>query len=83
MKESVLSWYPQSQYAPCPDCGAPVLVDEETLHRCERQRYVEYQMLLLRLQISAFEQQFNDWLRTPQGRFSAYYAARDRHRIAA
>jgi hypothetical protein len=35
-------------------------------------------MLLLRLQISAFEQQFNDWLHTPQGRFAAYYAARQR-----
>jgi len=54
-------------------------VDDETVHQCERQRYVEYQMLLLRLQISAFEQQLNDWLRTPQGRFAAYYAARQRH----
>jgi hypothetical protein len=68
----VLSWYPQSQYKPCPECGAPVLTDEEPLHRCERQRYVEYQMLLLRLQISGFEQQFNDWLQTPKGRFAAY-----------
>jgi len=55
-----------------------VLVEEETAHVCERQRYVEYQMLLLRLQISAFEQQFSDWLRTPQGRFARYYAARER-----
>jgi hypothetical protein len=75
----VLSWYPQSRYTPCPDCGAPVPVDEEVEgHECERQRYVEYQMLLLRLQISAFEQQFNDWLHTPHGRFAAYYAARQR-----
>jgi hypothetical protein len=55
-----------------------VLADEETAHRCERQRYVEYQLLLLRLQIAAFDQQFNDWLHTPQGRFAAYYAARQR-----
>ena len=55
-----------------------MLVEEETAHECERQRYVEYQMLLLRLQISAFEQQFSDWLRTPQGRFARYYAARER-----
>ena len=77
----MLSWYPQSQYSPCPECGAPVLIEEETVHRCERQRYVEYQMLLLRLQISAFEHQFNDWLHTPQGRFAAYYAARQRLQI--
>ena len=77
----MLSWHPQSQYSPCPECGAPVLIEEETVHRCERQRYVEYQMLLLRLQISAFERQFNDWLHTPQGRFAAYYAARQRLQI--
>jgi hypothetical protein len=35
-------------------------------------------MLLLRLQVSAFEHEFNDWLRTPRGRFAAYYAARQR-----
>ena len=53
-------------------------VDEDTAHECERHRYVEYQMLLHRLQITAFEQQFNDWLHTPHGRFAAYYAARER-----
>jgi hypothetical protein len=53
-------------------------VDDTTVHECQRERYVEYQMLLLRLQISAFEQQYHDWLRTPQGRFAAYYAARQR-----
>jgi hypothetical protein len=35
-------------------------------------------MLLLRLQTAAFEQQFDDWLRTPHGRFATYYAARQR-----
>jgi len=35
-------------------------------------------MLLLRLQVAAFEQQFDDWLHTPQGRFETYYAARKR-----
>lgn len=79
----MLSWYPQSQYTPCPDCGAPVPADEESEHRCERQRYVEYQMLLQRQQIAAFELQFSDWLRTPQGRFAAYYATRQRLKIAA
>jgi hypothetical protein len=39
-------------------------------------------MLLLRLQIAAFDRQFGDWLRTPQGRFAAYYAARERLVVA-
>jgi hypothetical protein len=78
----VLSWYPQSQYIPCALCGAPVPVEEEADHRCERQRYVEYQLALLRPQIAAFELQLNEWLRTPQGRFAMYYAARQRLRVA-
>ena len=28
--------------------------------------------------VAAFEQQLTDWLRTPQGRFATYYAARQR-----
>jgi hypothetical protein len=74
----MLSWYPQSQYIPCSECGAPVPAEEEAEHRCEQQRYVEYQLLLLRPHIAAFELQFHDWLRTAEGRFSVYYAARDR-----
>ena len=46
--------------------------DEADDHRCERYRYVEYQLLLLRPQIAAFELQFRDWLYTPHGRFAAF-----------
>jgi hypothetical protein len=78
----MLSWYPQSQYAPCPDCGAPVSVEDEDEHRCERHRYVEYQLLLLRPQIVAFEREFAAWLDTVQGRFASYYALRQRLQVA-
>jgi hypothetical protein len=60
-----------------------VPVDDELEHRCEQQRYIEYQMLLHRQQIAAFELQFNDWLRTPHGRFASYYATRQRLAFAA
>jgi len=79
----VFAYYPQSQYHPCPDCGAPVPHEEEESHRCERRRYVEYQMLLLRPEVIAFEEQLEAWLETPRGRFAAYYAARERLSIAA
>jgi hypothetical protein len=35
-------------------------------------------MLLLRPEIVAFEDDVTEWLRTPYGRFEAYYAARER-----
>ena len=79
----MFAYYPQSQYQPCPDCGAPVAVEEEEVHRCERRRYVEYQMLLLRPEIVGFEDELAAWLRTPQGRFAQYYARRERVLVAA
>ena len=74
----MFAYYPQSQYHPCPDCGAPVTLEDDATHRCERRRYVEYQMLLLRPEIIAFEDHYRRWLRTPAGRFATYYAARGR-----
>jgi hypothetical protein len=79
----MFAYYPQSQYQPCPDCGAPVALEEEDGHRCERRRYVEYQMLLLRPEIVAFEDRLAEWLRTPHGRFAQYYARRERALVAA
>jgi NAD-dependent SIR2 family protein deacetylase len=74
----MFAYYPQSQYQPCPDCGAPVACDESDEHSCERRRFVEYQMLLLRPAIVAFEDELAAWLRTPHGRFARYYARRQR-----
>jgi NAD-dependent SIR2 family protein deacetylase len=79
----MFAYYPQSQFQPCPDCGAPVANDEDEVHRCERRRFVEYQMLLLRPEIVAFEDQLTEWLDTPVGRFSTYYATRERLRFAS
>jgi hypothetical protein len=74
----MFAYYPQSQFEPCPDCGAPVPNEEDDAHRCEKRRFVEYQMLLLRPEIVAFESELASWLSTPQGRFAAFYASRER-----
>ncbi|MDX6511119.1 MAG: hypothetical protein QOE36_623 [Gaiellaceae bacterium] len=74
----MFAYYPQSQFEPCPDCGAPVPNEEDDAHRCERRRFVEYQMLLMRPEIVAFENELASWLGTPEGRFAAYYARRER-----
>jgi endogenous inhibitor of DNA gyrase (YacG/DUF329 family) len=75
--------YPQSQFQPCPDCGTPVPSEEDNAHRCERRRFVDYQMLLLRPEIIGFEAELAKWLETPEGRFAAYYVARERLVAAA
>ena len=79
----MLSWYPAIPVHAVPGLWRSRPSDEADEHRCERYRYVEYQLLLLRPQIAAFELQFRDWLYTPQGRFAAFYAARQRLAVAA
>ena len=76
--QPMFAYFPQAQFQPCPDCGAPVEAEEAELHHCDRRRFVEYQMLLLRPELIRFEMEMADWLRTPQGRFEAYYAVRER-----
>jgi hypothetical protein len=79
----MFAYYSQSQYQACPDCGAAVVAEEDDAHRCEKRRFVEYQMLMLRPEIVAFETVLSDWLETPQGQFATYYAERDRERLAS
>jgi nitroreductase len=69
---------PQFQYQACHDCGAPVPNDAPEEHRCEHGRFVEYQMLVLRAEILAFEAELQGWLDTAEGRFASYYASRQR-----
>jgi hypothetical protein len=79
----MFAYFPQAQFPPCPDCGAPVMEEQAELHGCDRRRFVEYQMLLMRPEIFGFERELAAWLRTPQGRFETYYAARKRLGVAA
>jgi hypothetical protein len=74
----MFAYFPQAQFRPCEECGAPVPEEQAELHHCDRRRFVEYQLLLLRPELVAFEGQLAAWLTSPQGQFEAYYAARER-----
>ena len=74
----MFAYFPQAQSQPCPDCGAPIVEDETDVHHCDRRRFVEYQMLLLRPEVVRFEAELEAWLATDYGRFETYYAARGR-----
>ena len=69
---------PQFQVQACPDCGAAVANTAVEDHRCEHSRFVEYQLLVLRAETLSLEVELQQWLDTAEGRFAAYYAARDR-----
>lgn len=70
--------FPQPQYVACSQCGACVPRWEADEHVCDRDRYLDYQLVRLRPEIHRFESDVNNWLETPEGKFEEYYAERNR-----
>jgi hypothetical protein len=65
-------------HRPCPDCGASVAADALDEHVCERERWLDYQLLQLRGELDAFELEVAEYLDSPSGRFELWCAERDR-----
>jgi len=70
--------FPQPQYIACPECGACVPRWEADEHVCDRERWLDYQLVRLRPEIARFESDFRQWLVTSEGRFEEFYAERSR-----
>lgn len=79
----MFGFLPLPQYLPCPECGVAVESGELDGHECDPADCLDHQMLRLRPVVERFEWEFRLWLRTPQGRFEAFWAAFDRGRRAA
>jgi hypothetical protein len=73
----------QPQFMPCPDCGASVPTAEMDTHECSEERRLDYQMFQLRAEVASFDLQLAAFFASPRGRFSVYYAERQRLRAAA
>jgi hypothetical protein len=63
---------------PCLECGASVARADAASHECDDERRIEYQLLHLRYEIAAFDDELASYLNSPVGRFEAWYAARRR-----
>ncbi len=70
--------FPQPQYIACSECGACVPRAEADEHVCDRERWLDYQLVRLRPEIARFEDDLVEWLHTDEGRFERYYAERSR-----
>jgi hypothetical protein len=70
--------FPQPQYIACADCGACVPRSEAEEHVCDRDRWLDYQLVRLRPDIARFESDYRQWAESPEGRFEIYYASRCR-----
>jgi hypothetical protein len=67
-----------SRFMPCPECGESVerLPDDDTPHRCDPARRVEFQMCALRDELAGCEDELHRYLQTTRGRFEVWLAAR-------
>jgi hypothetical protein len=71
---------PNPQYVACNECGACFPRWEEPDHVCDRERWLDYQLVKLRDEREAFDADFGAWLATPYGLFEQWYAVRERAR---
>jgi hypothetical protein len=79
----MFSFFSEHEFMPCDDCGASVPRAERATHACDEKRRLQYELFrLVHSEIAAFEDELATYLTTPEGRFHAWYAERDRRRAA-
>ena len=63
-------------YRSCPECGVAVQAARLAAaeHDCPAERYISHQVLKARPGVERLEHDLARWLRTPHGRFAAFYA---------
>lgn len=79
----MFAFFANSQYAPCPECGASLAAEDRDEHECDRERWVDFQMCQLRTDVARFEVDLAGYLGSTRGRFEAWYAERTRIARAA
>jgi hypothetical protein len=70
----------ESAYMPCEECGASLGRDQRDGHGCERERWLDYQVIQRRAELEGFELELGYYLESPRGRFELWYAERERTR---
>jgi hypothetical protein len=68
----------ESRYVSCENCGASLEREERDEHACEPERRLDFQVFLLRDELETFEEELDDYLSSPRGRFEVWYATRTR-----
>jgi len=72
--ETVPLELPQPRFMPCPECGGSVAGDRRGDHVCDRERWLDYQMIQQRAELESFETEIDAYLASPRGRFELWYA---------
>jgi hypothetical protein len=79
----MFAFFANPQYLPCPRCGASLGGEDPDQHECDEERALEYQLFQLRGEIARFELDLARYLASPNGKFEAWYAERQRLRSPA
>ncbi len=69
---------PEPRHMPCADCGASVDVADAAGHVCDPERRLDFDLIRLRGEIAAFDDELDAFLDSPQGRFEVWDAERRR-----
>jgi hypothetical protein len=69
---------PEPAFMPCSECGESLARAERDEHVCDRDRWVDYQLLQQKQAIERLEADLRDYLESPEGRFRAWDAERRR-----
>jgi hypothetical protein len=69
--------FPAPTSLPCPECGATLSLDGEG-HECDEERRRWYELFLVSGEIAVLEDELREYLSSPEGRFEAFYAERER-----
>jgi hypothetical protein len=62
---------------PCPECGESVEQTASVVHRCDIDRWADYQMFGLGEHMAKFDAGLSLYLHTANGRFEVWLAARE------
>jgi hypothetical protein len=74
--------YQPSASLPCPECGTAIAMDGGD-HVCDEDRRRWHQLFLVNAEIEQLEHEVRLYLSSPEGRFEAFYAERQRLATAA
>jgi endogenous inhibitor of DNA gyrase (YacG/DUF329 family) len=74
----MLGRFPKPAFMPCPKCGASVARAEQDEHVCDRERWLDYQLFVRRVDTARFEDDLGVYFDSPEGRFKIWDAKRTR-----
>jgi hypothetical protein len=69
-------------YLPCSECGVRLSSEQRSRHACSPDAAIVHQVTKARVQLTIFEDEVDQFLETPKGKFALFLAERQRSQTA-